>query len=942
MLPFVNTGRCESRPLFYFNDNSQSALFKDLLKNLYRPITPAPLFTEKRIKRMIQAVSFHLQQLKDKKDFIPLTEGEWEDHFLYVKNLMENKELVDSKTKRSQQILIELAALDAQHNGEGVSKNIQNYGIEKETPEGQQALIEIAKIAAQQNGLATSEHIKNFGINKNTPEGQQALIEIAKLAAKQNGSTSCYIQNYGINNHTLEGQQALIEIAKIAAQQDGEATSFFIKRYGINKNTPAGQQALIEIALLAAQQNGAATSEYIQNYGIADSKALYEIFGEAVLQNFRSLSCIKNYKLELEEEVYSNFSLKIENCSSQTKRLLQTHCNRGLSEAAAAQLQQQADAVKDDHALENLKKALSVVIYLSTYCKANEAALTELSHEIDSLLAIRNQSLRSRVARTLGVQIIKEGFGTKGATGPFLLPAMYLAILKRQGAPSAEELLNQTKSLKSESKNLVFKDYRARDALLHALDIMVSTKTTSSQQKGRLLKCALDAPSKENCLRMLRAIINIHHLADSLAPLESAVTSDDFSQRFCNAFQNAVPIPPIDNFSEKFEKMLEDFRDPFALYTYAGALAKLPPLDRRISMEAFAVFVSEVLEGKTSQRYEDSPHLEQIFKSDPELKNKWIQGDARPLLNSKQTDQQTAIQIALDFTALVKRSIQERHAEGTHLPFLFAYIAAEDDEDRNRTVKNLEEAKKNSPEISLLIFQEYLLEIMRTTNQFQANSILDICLKNIPSSIPSNSQFIADLKRFHNALNNKPVGNMSKWQIVDTDNPCDLTLLGTEAEGSCQNISGDPEFNKCLLAYLLDGKNRLLAIKDEKGVIQARAILRLLWDGEKPVLFLERIYPDILDEKLKDHLIDFAKERATALGLDLLSKETGSGDDYSKTLHSLGGRAPFEYVDAGNGIYTGSDWSIQVVHILQPAAENRYKRRKLMDSASKSGEWSQE
>ena len=51
-----------------------------------------------------------------------------------------------------------------------------------------------------------------------------------------------------------------------------------------------------------------------------------------------------------------------------------------------------------------------------------------------------------------------------------------------------------------------------------------------------------------------------------------------------------------------------------------------------------------------------------------------------------------------------------------------------------------------------------------------------------------------------------------------------------------------PNLNKGLLGYLVDGKNRLIAIKEGDKMI-ARCMLRLLWDGEQPVIYREVFYP---------------------------------------------------------------------------------------------------
>jgi hypothetical protein len=136
------------------------------------------------------------------------------------------------------------------------------------------------------------------------------------------------------------------------------------------------------------------------------------------------------------------------------------------------------------------------------------------------------------------------------------------------------------------------------------------------------------------------------------------------------------------------------------------------------------------------------------------------------------------------------------------------------------------------------------------------------------------------------------------WTLVDTDNGQDLFLCGTEVEGSCQGINGKSEINKYLMAYVIDGKNRLLAIKDSSGRIIARHILRILWDGKKTVLMLEQRYPAVVAAKLQEALKSFAIQRAWELGLPLVNKEpNNAGPVYPLPIQSLGSNAPFEYCD---------------------------------------------
>lgn len=144
-----------------------------------------------------------------------------------------------------------------------------------------------------------------------------------------------------------------------------------------------------------------------------------------------------------------------------------------------------------------------------------------------------------------------------------------------------------------------------------------------------------------------------------------------------------------------------------------------------------------------------------------------------------------------------------------------------------------------------------------------------------------------------------------KWTIDDSDDPLDLFYSGTEVGGSCQRVGGNPGLNKALMGYVLDGKNRILAIKNECGIPVARAIIKLLWDegNKKPVLFLEKNYPQTLKPEFRKALETFAKNRAKELGLDLLTKGESSG---RRVVVSLANKASYDYSDAAGGIQNGS------------------------------------
>jgi hypothetical protein len=168
-------------------------------------------------------------------------------------------------------------------------------------------------------------------------------------------------------------------------------------------------------------------------------------------------------------------------------------------------------------------------------------------------------------------------------------------------------------------------------------------------------------------------------------------------------------------------------------------------------------------------------------------------------------------------------------------------------------------------------------------------------IDQISRLLPGRCKFRNDLKKLKNLV----IGSKIKTvDLVDSDNVFDLFLCGNTAK-SCLRTEGDPEITKCLMGYCLDGKIRLLAIKDKDGKILARSIFKLLLDkDEKPVLFLERIYPKE-DPEIREIFKEYAKEKADLMGIK--AYETG----HDVRIHSIGNTAPYEYEDGTETIEEG-------------------------------------
>jgi hypothetical protein len=153
---------------------------------------------------------------------------------------------------------------------------------------------------------------------------------------------------------------------------------------------------------------------------------------------------------------------------------------------------------------------------------------------------------------------------------------------------------------------------------------------------------------------------------------------------------------------------------------------------------------------------------------------------------------------------------------------------------------------------------------------------------------------------------NKPIDMVAFEKVFGAYREPDEQLLrmGTDVEGSCQRIDGDPEKNRGLIGTVMDGKSRLCLIVGKSGAIKARALLRLMWneDEEEHCLFMEPIYPPLLNDSVKGRLTEFAKTIAVDLGLEMVSIVEGKDAlECEDTLRSGPIHAPL-YSDGAHGI----------------------------------------
>ncbi|MBM3207421.1 MAG: hypothetical protein FJZ57_02290 [Chlamydiae bacterium] len=311
------------------------------------------------------------------------------------------------------------------------------------------------------------------------------------------------------------------------------------------------------------------------------------------------------------------------------------------------------------------------------------------------------------------------------------------------------------------------------------------------------------------------------------------------------------------------------------------------PIQKIINLLNKVMFICKMGEGKTLRNLPGDFH-EEVSKIHNKLFSDVVLGGDRTVEDSLARYQSTFLSsrypLCLEVFLSVIRNLQDIELNRVVSTFVFSVLQNTLQEERFNTENNIHLAfiQNKSPQV----FEKW---------------------KMLPSE-----------KSFFFSGNDNPgkIGLYSDWE--------DLFLCGTEVEGSCLRIDGSPEYNKALIAYCIDGKNALIAIKDPEGRLLCRAIFKILWDKENniPVVFMETVYPMKISKQLKESLIKYAHEKAIECGCDLLVylsvkeelKENIRFDLYKGKVVSFKGPCPYEYSDSTGGIASYGKFELDEVY----------------------------
>ena len=311
------------------------------------------------------------------------------------------------------------------------------------------------------------------------------------------------------------------------------------------------------------------------------------------------------------------------------------------------------------------------------------------------------------------------------------------------------------------------------EAIVRALD----KKTLKKMKRG-------EAPLKkviELITTDLQALINILKIFGKEELISCLQSGKKATILFEEKFQTLFNVEEIEDFAERYQNTFGSFRDNTALFTYLHSVKKLP-LDQREAVEAaLTEYVNAVLtKNFPNIRYdvEKNPHLKKLFENVGDLKQTWLSKEEPKKV--VKTEDSTPLQVQYEGFFLQK-IFKDKHLNSDHFPYLCDYLQG----------KKAELANPETPQEKFQAFAIDLCEGKQTIEEF-VEKVKGLNLQ------------LGEFKNDLNSLTSQK--SYGKYEISESDDPCDLLMIGTEIQGSCQRVGGDPDLNKCLVSYLMNGE----------------------------------------------------------------------------------------------------------------------------------------
>lgn len=784
----------------------------------------------------------------------------------------------------------------ARQNALGTAKYIQNFGLKEENR------VKVALSCAKQNGKFTATYIENFRIKK-----EDDKVKIALECAKQNGGGTAE----NIHRFWIKDEESRFKIALECANQNVGDTALNFYMFGIKE-----EERRVKFALECAKKDGYSTASSIRYFNIKNDQARHKIFIECLKQNEKSLLTFDLNSLPPKNKLAQ---LLLKNAEMKERRESLTVVARNFvkelpcSDVSKTIIEKKIDEISK---LKPHTQDRAALWLLHSLFLMNEAEATTLDWMLGNGLwselgDLRRPELRGRLTQTLfDLASSKENIERDefiSLMGKKKQPRLMLLAIPLFGIQNLDTCIKTLSELKI-NKKAPLSNVHHQITLLEAAHLLSTSNMLTPEQKSSGIQRIFSVEKDDQ-----RKMINNATAAKGLLQLKNSKWIDsesDLGTLFKECFERLIPLRGFEgNAAQKYDEIFANCRNPDGLITYA---AGLKTLNRPKVMECLGQFVSHVFSGTFKTfRYDINthPHLAKISESHPNILEMW-KGDFQ--VNPKNW--------------VSTKLMDDNHLEDADLSYLKQHLDATSDEERkgafSKLIKEFNEKKqgKNKKEIEedpLCVNLKLQMELIKLAKGGETADLASFKKEFLEIQRLLNltkygeSEFAHDVEGILEKLEKSEEKSTTKedFKVFVTDDPVDWMLCGTDVPGSGQRLDGIPGLNVGLLGYMMDGKNRLLVIKNSEGKIAARTLLSLLWDGDNPVLYRERLYPDTISAKESEALNRLAKQIAEKLNVPLTAKE-GKGGAYGKSLHALGGPAPYEYSDACKGITVNGRYTI--------------------------------
>lgn len=824
----------------------------------------------------------------------------------------------------SQDDLFEIAKLCIQFSPSSFPIYIQNFQIQEEKKR-----MELALLCINVGAITVLNSIKNFDIStylidvakklaEKCParfsysvskiQKEEDRIELAKICVKHaqtgdRGNLGSILKNliqFNINHH------AVIEIVKMGAKKDVAATS---KQLEFLKITEPNE--LIELAWFCARQDGYQTAANIANFKITDQILLKEIFKECALQ--AGMKMVPPLPSKFQNQFAENcWKLLIKNDLENAIKSLKDWGNELFKDTSISKLCDNISKIENTRLKIEKLSLLVEALFLCDFCLSK-----------DQLQMVKDEHLLSMI------------FDFPGPNLRLPLFQILVVFLQLNNYSKTVSLLKNIKKERDWMKlsRLLLGGLCSKGMSLEiAAKVISETSTGSLFYKGENQKIFIEFllwfGKDEHLTAAEKEKVFQHIFNDAEATLKTKKTApselDQAAEIAKKKIAFAIKLEQLSQQDEDLNFKLQTVGKIFNEFPTKDLAGKLKNLFNE-KLEGFAkagtveelnseikkfleIFASKKNRKSWERTIQDNKPYTRLELEVQILRNMGsvlaILQINPPALKSIEVNLQQTLEASVrsklplgkvdDFAS---KYLDHFKSSGQSLMTYFAQLATLEDDQAIKTLGNYVTAVLNGT-------------FEKVRNDISQNLHLKTINEAQPKLLKLWQQPLEPKELIFNDKKGKPV----KHTLIDSSDPIDILLIG-KCGNTCQWVANAPQLSRGLLGYLMDGKNRFLILKDEEGEVVARCLLRLLWDGEKAVIYKEPSYPDTLSIEHRNVLIEMSQAKAKNLdNTTLVVNAYDIFDDnvklYEKNLMALGSSIPYEYSDATPGV---EKWGIFTV-----------------------------